>query len=67
MRLVLFALLLAGCHPTVTLQLTPLKAERLQWESDITKLVNDHDEALKVINVRLQDLQAQISDRKETQ
>lgn len=53
MRLLLLALLLAGCTPTVTLQLTPPSPDEVRWQRQITDTVNAHDARIEALEKRL--------------
>ena len=46
----LLLLLLAGCTPTLKVELTP-SADRLRWEREVTATVNDLDVRLKHLEV----------------
>lgn len=43
---VLLVAAIAGCTPTVTVQLTPPDPAVQQWQRDITAMVNRHEERL---------------------
>lgn len=49
MRWLTLLLALAGCTPTVNLQITPINPDVKRWQHDMTTAVNDHDDRLRAL------------------